>query len=154
MPARSPPWLEANPTERDRSRFRVHPDDEAGQRDQTAGVRPRILIVDDHDGFRAVARAMLEDDGFDVVGEAVDGGSAVMATEALRPGIVLLDVHLPDSDGFSVSERLAALSPPPVVVLISSRPLGELRQRVTDSPVAGFIPKHELSGAALIALTA
>lgn len=116
-------------------------------------MRPRILIVDDHDGFRAVARAMLEDDGFDVVGEA-DGGSAVMATEALRPGIVLLDVHLPDSDGFSVSERLAALSPPPVVVLISSRPLGELRQRVTDSPVAGFIPKHELSGAALIALTA
>lgn len=115
-------------------------------------MRPRLLIVDDHDGFRAVARAMLEEDGFDVVGEAVDGGTAVTATTNLRPGVVLLDVHLPDLDGFTVSEHLAALPDPPVVVLISSRPLGELRQRVTDSPVAGFIPKDELSGPSLTAL--
>jgi CheY-like chemotaxis protein len=134
--------------------IRADPDDDLVQCDHTASVRPRILIVDDHDGFRTVARAMLEDEGFEVVGEAVDGRSAVEAAESLRPWLVLLDVHLPDLDGFAVSHRLAALDPPPIVVLISSRPLGDLRQRVTDSPVVGFIPKDELSGAALTDLTA
>lgn len=112
-----------------------------------------MLIVDDHDGFRVVARSLLEDDGFDVVGEAVDGGSALAAARSLQPAIVLLDVHLPDLDGFEVSLLLADLAVAPRVVLISSRPLGELRQRVTDSPVVGFLPKHALSGAAVLALT-
>jgi two-component system nitrate/nitrite response regulator NarL len=115
-------------------------------------MRPRILIVDDHDGFRAVARAMLESEGFDVVGEAVDGGDALAAAWRLHPGVVLLDVHLPDMDGFAVSELLAQLPGPPMVVLISSRPIADLRRRVRDSPVAGFLAKHELSGAALTAL--
>jgi CheY-like chemotaxis protein len=101
-------------------------------------MRSRILIVDDHDGFRAIARAMLKSEGFDVVGEAVDGGEAVSAVSRLRPGIVLLDVHLADMDGFAVSELLARLPGPPVVVLISSRPIADLRRRVRDSPVAGF----------------
>jgi len=116
-------------------------------------MRSRILIVDDHDGFRAIARAMLESEGFDVVGEAVDGGDAVAAVSRLRPGIVLLDVHLPDMDGFAVSELLARMPGPPVVVLISSRPIADLRRRVRDSPVAGFLAKHELSGAAVSALS-
>ena len=95
---------------------------------------------------------MLDADGFEVVGEAVDGDSAVQAAARLHPGIVLLDIHLPDLDGFAVSERLAALPVPPAVVLISSRPMGDLRQRVAASPVAGFLAKDELSGAALIAI--
>src|SRR5688572_8826307 len=66
---------------------------------------PRVLIVDDHDGFRAVARTLLESEGFDVVGEAADGVEAVRATERLTPALVLLDVHLPDEDGFAVTER-------------------------------------------------
>jgi DNA-binding NarL/FixJ family response regulator len=111
-----------------------------------------ILIVDDHEGFRAVARTMLEADGFDVVGEAADGAGAVAAVSRLRPGVVLLDVHLPDMDGFAVSVRLAALAAPPTVVLISSRPIADLRRRVAASPVAGFLAKHELSGAALSAI--
>src|SRR6266542_4969772 len=106
-------------------------------------MRPRVMIVDDHDGFRAVARALLESEGFEVVGEAIDGRDAVSAASRLRPGIVLLDVHLPDMDGFAVCKLLAALPVPPAVVLISSRPIADLRQRVRDSPVAGFLTKHE-----------
>jgi DNA-binding NarL/FixJ family response regulator len=112
-------------------------------------VRPRILIVDDHEGFRAAARTLLEADGFDVVGEAGAGESALRATIRLAPEIVLLDVHLPDTDGFLLSERLAALAPAPRVVLVSSRPITDLRRRVAASPAVGFLPKHELSGAAL-----
>ena len=67
-----------------------------------------VLIVDDHPSFRASARRMLEADGYDVVGEAADGTSAIDAARALRPDLVLLDVRLPDFDGFKVAERLAA----------------------------------------------
>jgi CheY-like chemotaxis protein len=119
---------------------------------EDAFVRPRILIVDDHVGFRTVARAMLESEGFDVVGEAADGGDALAAVSQLRPAVVLLDVHLPDVDGFEVSHLLAALPDPPVVVLISSRPIADLRRRLADSPAAGFLAKHELSAAAVAAL--
>jgi CheY-like chemotaxis protein len=113
---------------------------------------PRVLIVDDHDGFRAVTRTLLESEGFDVVGEAADGVDAVRATERLTPALVLLDVHLPDEDGFAVTERLAALAEPPAVVLISSRLIADLRQRVHDSPAVGFLAKHELTGAGLRAM--
>jgi DNA-binding NarL/FixJ family response regulator len=112
----------------------------------------RVVIVDDHDGFRAVARALLEGEGIDVVGEAASGGAAVAVVAALRPGIVLLDVHLPDADGFVVSRWLAALPEPPAVVLISSRTIADLRRQVSASPVAGFLAKDELSGAAVLAL--
>ena len=115
-------------------------------------MRPRVLIVDDHAGFRAVARVLLELDGFAVVGEADDGAAAVRAVSALAPGIVLLDVHLPDTDGFAVAEEMAALPRPPTVVLVSSRPIADLRRRVRASPVAGFLSKDELSGAAVTAL--
>lgn len=112
-------------------------------------MRLRLLIVDDHDGFRAVARAMLEAEGFDVVGEAADGFGAVVETRRLEPQVVLLDVHLPDVDGFDVSHQLAALPSPPVVVLVSSRPITDLRRRVGESPVAGFLAKADISGAAI-----
>jgi DNA-binding NarL/FixJ family response regulator len=111
-----------------------------------------VLIVDDHEGYRSVARVMLEADGFEVVGEAGDGQSAVEAAIVLRPDIVLLDVHLPGADGFAVSRWLAALPTPPTVLLVSSRPIADLRRRVAESPVAGFLAKHELSGAALDAI--
>jgi len=116
-------------------------------------MRPRLLIVDDHDGFRSIARAMLEGDGYDVVGEAVDGATAISAARSLEPGIVLLDIHLPDIDGFAVSEALARLPDPPAVVLISSRPLADIRQRVSASPAVGFIFKDQLTGEAVAALT-
>ena len=113
--------------------------------------RPTALIVDDHEGFREAARALLEESGFAVIGEAVDGGEANAAVARLRPGLVLLDVQLPDLDGFAVAARLADGPEPPVVVLTSTREAASYRRRLAASSVAAFVPKSELSVAALSA---
>jgi DNA-binding NarL/FixJ family response regulator len=115
-------------------------------------VRPTVLIVDDHDGFRESARALLEAEGFAVVGDAAEGAAAVAAVARLRPDVVLLDVQLPDVDGFAVAARLAAGPDPPRVVLISSREVAAYGPRIGGAPVCGFLAKRELSGAALAAL--
>jgi DNA-binding NarL/FixJ family response regulator len=110
------------------------------------------LIVDDHAGFRRMARQLLEADGFAVLGEAADGETALAEAARLRPRLVLLDIQLPDLDGFEVAARLASLADPPAVVLTSNRAVSSYRQRVASSPVLGFIAKSELSGRALAAL--
>ena len=115
-------------------------------------VRPTVLIVDDHDGFRESARALLEAEGFAVVGDAADGVSALAAVRRLQPDVVLLDIRLPDLDGFAVAERLAALPEPPRVVLISSRDAAAYGPRLDATPACGFLAKRELSGASLAAL--
>lgn len=115
-------------------------------------MRPTVLIVDDHDAFRAGARELLEAEGFRVLGEAADGAQALEAVRRLHPDIVLLDVQLPDLDGFAVAERLAAGVDPPAVVLISTRGAAAYRRRLEGSPACGFISKAELSGACLVAL--
>jgi DNA-binding NarL/FixJ family response regulator len=112
-----------------------------------------ILIVDDHAGFRRSARALLVAEGFEVVGEAADGRSAVAAVDQLRPGVVLLDVQLPDIDGFTVAAALAAGRDPPTVILISSRHRAAYEPQVSQAEVAGFIAKADLDGAAIRALT-
>jgi DNA-binding NarL/FixJ family response regulator len=117
-------------------------------------VRRSILIVDDHPEFRRVARALLQADGFEVVGEATDGESALAETARLRPSLVLLDVHLPDHDGFELAARLAQTPDPPAVVMTSSRAISSYRRRLASSNALGFIAKSELSGAALTALGA
>jgi CheY-like chemotaxis protein len=76
-------------------------------------MRRTVLIVDDHEAFRESATALLEAEGFAVVGEAADGGAAITETERLRPQVVLLDIQLPDIDGFAVAERLSAGPDPP-----------------------------------------
>lgn len=111
-----------------------------------------VLIVDDHAGFRSFARALLEAEGFDVVGEAADGASALALTRALAPELVLLDVALPDMDGFAVCEALFEDGGGPVVVLTSSRDVSAYRRRLERSRAHGFIAKSELSGPALAAL--
>lgn len=110
-------------------------------------VTPTAVIVDDHDGFRAMARQMLEDAGFDVVGEASDGAGAMDRVAALQPDLVLLDVQLPDTDGFTVADGIARTSPGAVVVLTSVRDADDYGQdRVATTPGRRFIPKAELSG--------
>jgi DNA-binding NarL/FixJ family response regulator len=115
-------------------------------------VRMTVLIVDDHGGFRESARALLEAEGFAVVGCAADGASALAAVRRLRPEVVLLDVQLPDVDGFVVAEQLAAAPDPPRVVLISSRDAAVYGRRLDAAPACGFLAKRELSGASLAAL--
>lgn len=113
-----------------------------------------VLIVDDHPSFRASARRLLEAEGFEIVGEARDGHAAIAAAQQLQPDLVLLDVQLPDLDGFEVAARLAALGLPSAVVLTSSRNPAEYGSLATETAVRGFIPKAELSGAVLTALLA
>ena len=116
-------------------------------------VAPTLLIVDDHAGFRTFARALLEAEGFDVVGEAADGASAVLAAARLDPQIVLLDIVLPDLDGFEVCARLTERGGErPAVVLTSSRDATVYSGRLDRSAARGFIPKDKLSRTALLAL--
>jgi DNA-binding NarL/FixJ family response regulator len=122
--------------------------------DDPAIVRPRLLIVDDHEDFRTSARALLELEGFDVVGLAEDGEAALEAVTALAPDIVLLDIQLPGIDGFDVARALSERGDAPKVVLISSRSGSEYAHRLRAAPVQGFLGKHELTGAALHALVA
>jgi DNA-binding NarL/FixJ family response regulator len=112
----------------------------------------RIFIVDDNAGFRSFARQLLTAEGYDVVGEAADGSSVVAAARELRPDLVLLDIRLPDIDGFEVATRLAAEPDPPAVVLISSRDAADYGPRLKAPGVRAFLAKAELSRASIDAL--
>jgi DNA-binding NarL/FixJ family response regulator len=111
-----------------------------------------VVIVDDSEPFRRSARGLLELDGYDVIGEAVDGASGLDLVTRLRPDVVLLDIALPDMSGLEIAERLAPA--PSQVVLVSSRDPADFGTRIRRSGAAGFIPKDELSGAALAELLA
>jgi DNA-binding NarL/FixJ family response regulator len=112
-----------------------------------------ILIVDDHPSFRWMARALLESEGFDVVGEAADGASALEAAKTLHPDVVLLDVQLPDIDGFEIASLLMAQNGrAPAIVMTSSRDAGDFGSLVKQCGARGFIPKAELSAEAVSAL--
>lgn len=108
-----------------------------------------ILLVDDHAGFRRSARALLDAEGFDVIGEAGSAADALAKAASLRPELVLLDIQLPDRDGFEVAGDLAATEGPPDVILISSREAREYGGRVEQAPARGFITKALLSGDAI-----
>jgi len=117
--------------------------------DDNQTMAQTVLIVDDHPSFRSSARRLLEDAGYDVVGEAPDGASALAAARELRPAIVLLDVHLPDIDGFEVALRLTGDPDPPAVVLTSIHDHRDFAGMIARSGARGFLPKSELSAAAL-----
>ena len=109
----------------------------------------RVLIVDDHATLRAAARALLEGDGFDVVGEAADGLAALSECARVSPDVVLLDVQLPGLDGFGVARELARRAASPRVVLVSSRSRSAYRRRLAQASVCGCLDKAELSGESL-----
>jgi DNA-binding NarL/FixJ family response regulator len=109
-----------------------------------------VVIVDDHPSFRASARTLLELEGFEVVGEAADGASGLEIARKLEPELVLLDIALPDTNGFDLAARLAG--GPSKVILTSSREQQDLGSRVRSSGALGFVPKDRLSGPALTEL--
>jgi DNA-binding NarL/FixJ family response regulator len=119
---------------------------------QHVRMRPTVLIVDDHAGFRESASALLDAEGYDVVGEAADGEAAIAEIARLRPEIVLVDIQLPGLDGFGLAERLAEEVDGPAVILISSRDAGVYGSRLVEAPVRGFLAKRSLSGSALAGL--
>jgi DNA-binding NarL/FixJ family response regulator len=114
----------------------------------------RVLIIDDNNAFRAAARRLLERHGFVVVAEAETGISGIERAKEHRPELVLLDVQLPDIDGFEVAERLSRLDSPVSVILTSSLDGTDFGVLVQRSSALGFIPKAELSAAAIAALLA
>jgi DNA-binding NarL/FixJ family response regulator len=117
-------------------------------------VPASVLIVDDHPSFRASARRLLEADGWDVIGEAGDAAGAIAAARRLRPSLVLLDVNLPDGDGYEVASALTAGEAPPAVVLTSTHESADIEPLARASGARGFVPKHELSSEALASFLA
>ena len=113
-----------------------------------------VLIVDDHPSFRASARLLLQAEGFDVVGEAADTAAALECAHALRPDVVLLDVQLPDGDGFGLARRLRERGRSTRVILVSSRDEADFGSLVVECGASGFIATGDLTGAALAALIA
>lgn len=109
---------------------------------------PRALIVDDHPAFRASARRLLEAEGF-TVAEAASAGEGVRAVAELKPDLVLLDVQLPDFDGFQAAEQMASIDPAPAVILVSTRDSTDYGPLVHTCKATGFLPKHELSPEAI-----
>jgi len=113
-----------------------------------------VLIVDDSASFRWFARELLDAEGFVVIGEAETGSAAVQAVDRLDPDVVLLDIALPDIDGFEVCARITrARLARPAVVLTSSRDAEDFHGRLDASAARGFLPKASLTGAALAAVT-
>jgi DNA-binding NarL/FixJ family response regulator len=117
-----------------------------------SGAPPSVVVVDDDPSFLATVRLLLEAEGFAVVGEALTGTEGVRQAGELRPDVVLVDVSLPDIDGFEVAERVGALAEPPPVVLTSSREEADFGGLVAQSPARGFIGKGDITGPALAAL--
>lgn len=112
----------------------------------------RVLIVDDHARFRRTARRALERDGWTIVGEASDGEEALQAVGALEPDVVVIDVGLPDMSGLEMARRVREEMPELLVVVISTRDSADYHELAVASGARGFLPKAELSGAALAAL--
>lgn len=119
-----------------------------------SGMAFTVLIVDDHAGFRAAVRSLLEEMGLEVVGEVDSGESALETFEQQRPDIVLLDIQLPGIDGIEVARTLFGAGHTPIVVLISSRDVEDFGARLQALPDAVFIGKTDLSREALTAAIA
>jgi DNA-binding NarL/FixJ family response regulator len=111
-----------------------------------------VLIVDDNERFRVRARRLLEEEGYAVVAEVADGAAALAAARRHRPGVVLLDIQLPDMSGMEVAERLTCWPDPPDIVLTSTHDQADFGERLSRCGARGFVPKAELSGDALAAL--
>lgn len=133
-------------------KVRVNPEDSCLAACHDGEVPCTVLMVDDHEGFRFWARALLEASGYEVVGEAEDGASALRMASSLRPELILVDIQLPDMLGFEVIKRLSRAKWRPTLILISGRSESDYGNRIAQSGAIGFIAKDQLSHDAISAL--
>jgi DNA-binding NarL/FixJ family response regulator len=112
-------------------------------------MRETVVIVDDNDAFRARARLLLDAEGYEVVGEAGDGAAGLRVLRELGPDLALLDVQLPDTDGFALAERLREHAATTRIIIISTREAADYASSVTGCGAIGFISKSELCGRAV-----
>jgi DNA-binding NarL/FixJ family response regulator len=110
-------------------------------------MRETVVIVDDNEGFRVFTKALLRGVGYEVVGEAADGETALLAARRLRPDVLLLDVQLPGMDGLEVARRVNSEARGTVVVLTSARDRADYGRALDDCGARAFIAKDVLSGA-------
>jgi DNA-binding NarL/FixJ family response regulator len=129
--------------------FRIYPEVSTSATWKDGHVVSRVLIVDDHAGFRRFARSLLQGEGLDGVGEAADENSALTAVARVRPGLVLLDVLLPGRHGFAVAERLREFEPDLAIVLISGRTRKEVGVRLREAPLRGLVHEDDSSASTL-----
>jgi CheY-like chemotaxis protein len=115
-------------------------------------VETRVLVVDDHPAFRHAARRLLEAAGMVVVAEVAGAADAIETATAMRPDLVLLDVRLPDGDGFAVARLLADARLGAITVLTSSRSEPGYAAFARDVGAAGFVAKADLTATVLRAL--
>ena len=112
-------------------------------------VQLRCVIVDDDESFLDVVRPWLEQGGVIVAGVADSRIAAVQRVAALRPDIVLLDIRLGGESGFDVARDLAASGHAGRLIMISSHAEADYADLIAEAPVAGFLPKTELSAVAI-----
>ncbi len=114
----------------------------------------QVVIVDDQAAFRRAARRVMAlRPGFEVVGEAESGEASVEACRALRPDLVLMDVHLPGIDGLEATRRILEGAEPngPVVLLLSTYDAADYAEQAVACGAAAYLPKAEFGPAALSA---
>ena len=116
---------------------------------QTGLVRLRCVIVDDDAEFLKVARTLLERDGMTVAGVAYNSAEAVQRARALRPDVVLIDIRLGQESGFDAAKLLANDGQSAALIMISTHAGEDYAELIAESPAAGFLPKAELSAAAI-----
>jgi DNA-binding NarL/FixJ family response regulator len=110
----------------------------------------RCLIVDDNASFLRSAETLLERQGVTVVGLASNAADALRLVPELRPGVVLVDFVLGPESGLDLARELARDGEGgPTVILISTHDEADFADLIKDTPVAGFVPKSELSAEAI-----
>jgi DNA-binding NarL/FixJ family response regulator len=103
----------------------------------------RILIVDDAPAVRESLRWLLENEpGLIVIGDAATGNEAVQLTASLKPDLVLLDIELPDMDGFSVTRQIKSMPNPPRIVILSMHNDAASQKRGADAGCDAFVGKE------------
>jgi len=105
-----------------------------------------VLVVDDQAPFRLAARAVLRRlDGFEFAGEASSGPEAIELVNALRPALVLMDIHMPEMNGIEATRRIVSVHPEVSVILCSTHDPNDLPAEAAVSGAIAYVSKEHLA---------